>query len=222
MATKVRAHEGLVAILGRDHPDTVTTLNNIAISHLELREPEPARAILAGVYRARRRLLGVHHTETLVALGNLACAVGATGRHALAYRLRRLVHERLRRIHGDDHRLVLEALNNLGVSQRALAEQAAARSTFRQVYEGRRRALGEYHPETLAAVNNLATVDEAHAVDLLDGAYRALVLDGDPGSPLAQRVLHNLLIADGAAGVPVTTPAASAADVLADSADEGP
>jgi tetratricopeptide (TPR) repeat protein len=195
---KTRAHEGLAAALGPDHPDAVTALNNVAVTLQDLHEPERARTLFAAVYRRRRELLGGHDTETIIALGNLAGATAATGRHRLAGRLRQIAYHRLQRLRGASDVLTLEALNNLGSSRRALGDRPGAARAFAEVVRGRREVLGETHPQSLAALANLATVTEgAQASLLLDEAYRGLVLDHEPGSPITLRVLRNLLIARG-------------------------
>jgi len=187
-----------VSLLGEDHPDTLTARNNVAVAWLDLCEPGPAEETFKEVYRARRSRLGPPHTDTMIALGNVAVAAAAGGKRRFALRLRQAVHQRLLRTRGESDVLVLEALNNLGCSRLALGDRQAAADIFVRVRDGRRRMLGDTHPETSAALANLGVcqTDPALVRAMTGEAYRGLVLGGDPGAPITQRVLHNLLRAE--------------------------
>ncbi|MER8160039.1 tetratricopeptide repeat protein, partial [Streptomyces sp. NPDC094472] len=62
----------MVRVLGRNHPDTLTTRNNLACKRGQTGDAEGAVAALAELLGDRVRVLGYYHPDTLVTLGNLA------------------------------------------------------------------------------------------------------------------------------------------------------
>ncbi len=161
---KQQAVDGLAGVLGRDHPDTLTALNNLAVSHLDLGQYEQAHALLREVYRRRRDHpdLGRTHRDTLVALNNLAIARGHFGRSSAERdRHRRVAHRywlgsqaRWRRIAKPDDQYALDVLNGLALSYRALGMLDQALETINELYRRRQALLGPDHPDTLGALEN--------------------------------------------------------------------
>ena len=58
--------------LGDDHPDTLTTMNNLAATLRNQGDLAGARALQEQVLEARRRVLGEEHPDTLTSMNNLA------------------------------------------------------------------------------------------------------------------------------------------------------
>ena len=74
-------------VLGKEHADTLTTLNNLAgLYHYEGRLGE-AGSMFMRTLKISQRLLGREHTDTLTGLSNLAAVYDAQGRHADSERL---------------------------------------------------------------------------------------------------------------------------------------
>jgi hypothetical protein len=67
------------ADLGPDHPDTLTTMGNLAQTLYAQGELAEARALEQQVLDARQRLLGPDHPDTLRAMGNLAPTLRSQG-----------------------------------------------------------------------------------------------------------------------------------------------
>jgi hypothetical protein len=69
-------------MLGDDHPDTLNSANNLAITLQALGEDEHARRLYEDTLARRRRVLGDDHPETIRSANNLARMSGTTGRTA--------------------------------------------------------------------------------------------------------------------------------------------
>jgi tetratricopeptide (TPR) repeat protein len=161
---KLQAVDGLVGVLGRDHPDALTALNNLAVAYLNLRDYEHAHATFREVYLGRRDhpRMGRTHRDTLVALNNLAIARGhLSGSSAERVRHRRVAHRywlgsqaRWRKIAKPDDQYALDMLNGLALSYRALGMLDEALETIDELYTRRRALLGPDHPDTLGALEN--------------------------------------------------------------------
>ena len=66
-------------MLGEDHPDTLTSANNLAIDLRALGEYQAARELDQDTLARRRRVLGEDHPDTLPSAANLAIDLRALG-----------------------------------------------------------------------------------------------------------------------------------------------
>ena len=58
-------------LLGREHPDTLTSVNNLGWLYLEQEHTAEAEPLLLGALEARERTLGKEHPDTLESVNNL-------------------------------------------------------------------------------------------------------------------------------------------------------
>ena len=63
---------GRERVLGPDHPDTLSAMNNLAVSLSDQGDLPAARALWEKVLAGRERVLGPDHPDTLSAMNNLA------------------------------------------------------------------------------------------------------------------------------------------------------
>ncbi|MFE6918056.1 tetratricopeptide repeat protein, partial [Streptomyces rubiginosohelvolus] len=75
-------------VLGPDHPDTLTSANNLATALANLRQFRAAEQILGDARARSRRVLGENHPDTQRLTENLAQVLTALGRRFEAQRLR--------------------------------------------------------------------------------------------------------------------------------------
>jgi hypothetical protein len=151
-----RAHSQRLARLGDNHPDTLTSANNLANNLRALGQHEQARDLNQDNLERRRRTVGDDHPDTLMSASNLAVALWALGQDEQARDLDQDTLERRRRILGDDHPDTLMSAGNLAVVLRALGQDEQARDLDQDTLERRRRILGDDHPDTLISASNLA------------------------------------------------------------------
>ena len=59
-------------VLGPEHPDTATSLNNLAVLYQAMGEYAKAEPLLQEALRIRQKVLGPEHPDTAQSLNNLA------------------------------------------------------------------------------------------------------------------------------------------------------
>ena len=143
-------------ILGDEHPRTLTSMNNLAVTLLAQGDLAGARELHEQVRKIRRRILGSEHPDTLTSIANLAVTLLDQGDLAGAREKQEAVLEITRRILGDEHPDTLTSIANLATTLHAQGDLAGAREKQEEVLEITRRILGGEHPDTLRSMNNLA------------------------------------------------------------------
>ncbi|MDY7109933.1 MAG: tetratricopeptide repeat protein [Planctomycetota bacterium] len=142
--------------LGDEHPDTLTSINNMGFllkSQGRLAEPYYREAL-----EARRRILGDEHPDTLTSINNMGFLLKSQGRLAEAEPYFREALEARRRILGDDHPDTLGSINNMGELLGFQGRLAEAEPYYREALEAKRRILGDDHPNTLDSINNMGAL----------------------------------------------------------------
>ncbi len=148
---------GYQQLLGNEHPDTLTSMNNLALTLARQGEHAEARMLHEQTLAIRRRVLGEEHPATLTSMGNLASALCSQGDYAGA----RMLHEPTLaislRVLGEEHPDTLTCMNNHAAILAYQGDHAGARMHYEQALAIRGCVLGEEHPDTLASRNNLAS-----------------------------------------------------------------
>jgi hypothetical protein len=157
-------------VLGEDHPDTLASASNLAVSLRAAGEYQAARELGEDTLARRRRVLGEDHPDTLASADGLAISLRGVGgypgalaaasnlativRHRGEYQAARELGEdtlaRRRRVLGEDHPDTLTSADNLAISLQGVRGQAA-RELGEDILARRRRVLGEDHPDTGAS-----------------------------------------------------------------------
>jgi tetratricopeptide (TPR) repeat protein len=183
--------------LGADHPDTLTTLNNLATAYSYAGQTAEAIALFEQVRDALEKKLGADHPDTLVTLDSLAATYRAAGQTAEAIGLGERVRDARVRKLGADHPDTLNTLSNLAYAYQAQGRYDEAEPLYQEALAGRRRQLGADHPSTLTTLNNLAYLYNSRArypeaeplyQEALGGCRRTL----GPDHPLTLATLNNL------------------------------
>lgn len=172
-----RAVELRTMRLGRDHPETLLSMNNLGRCLSVIGRLRQALSLLEETLELQSARLGPDHPDTLRTRGNVATAYSMLGRMD---RAAELTEENLRMMEaklGPDHVDTLKSLSNLGVLYTSLGRREEG---FRMVDEALRRReakLGPKHPDTWRGMAHLA---EAHlglgrkdeALNLCEAALR--------------------------------------------------
>ena len=148
-------------ILGAEHPDTLSSMNNLASTYRAQGRMEEALALEEEELEKSRRILGAEHPDTLSSMNNLALTYRAQGRMEEALALQEEALEKSRRILGAEHPGTLTSMNNLALTYRAQGRMEEALALQEEALEKRRRILGAEHPDTLTSMNNLASTYRA-------------------------------------------------------------
>jgi tetratricopeptide (TPR) repeat protein len=167
-----------VKVVGPEHPDTLTTLNNLALAYWNAGKTPEALALFEQVRDVRVKKLGPDHPHTLTTLDNLAGAYRSAGKTPEAIALYEQVRAARLKSLGPDHLETLTALSNLAVAYWSVRQLDKSVPLFEEVLKGRQARLGRDHLDTQLAVANLGVNYKdagrlAEAVPLLEEAHRA-------------------------------------------------
>jgi tetratricopeptide (TPR) repeat protein len=151
-----RVLEATTRVLGEEHPRTLVSMNNLALTLAAQGDHAGARRLQERELEATTRVLGEEHPDTLVSMNNLAETLRGQGDHAGARRLEERVLEAMTRVLGEEHPDTLRSMNNLAGTLWDQGDHAGARRLQERVMAMMTRVLGEEHPHTLGLMNNLA------------------------------------------------------------------
>ena len=188
------AVDALEGLLGPDHPDTLTSRNNLAGAYESAGRLEEAITLYEQVLPDRIRVLGEDHPDTVASRNNLAGAYRAVGRLTEAITLyEQILPDRIR-VLGEDHPRTLTSRNNLAYAYESAGRLEEAITLYEQVLPDRIRVLGEDHSDTLTSRNNLAAAYKSagrleEAITLFEQVTKdcARVLGEDHPATLASR-----------------------------------
>jgi tetratricopeptide (TPR) repeat protein len=144
------------AQLGDDHPDTLESINNLALDLWGLGHYGQAQQLAEEVFTRRRRVQGDDHPDTLQSAHNLASHLQESGHYEQARQLHEDTFARHRRVLGDDHPGTLHSASGLAITLKALGQFEQARQLGEDTLARRRRILGDDHIYTLRSAYNLA------------------------------------------------------------------
>ena len=147
--------------LGPDHPDTLTSRNNLANAYQSAGRLNQAIDLFEQAVADRERVLGPDHPDTLASRNNLANAYESAGRLKQAIPLLEQVLADSERVLGPDHPYTLTSRNNLAAAYESAGRLEQAIDLFEQTLTDSKRVLGSDHPHTLTLRGNLAHAYES-------------------------------------------------------------
>ena len=143
-------------MLGKEHPNTLRSMHNLAISYSKVGQQQKALELAEKVVEAMERTLGKEHPTTLTSMHNLALRYSEVGQRQKALELTEKVAEARERTLGEEHPDTLGNMNNLAIRYSEVGQQQKALELAEKVVEARERLLGKEHPDTLASMHDLA------------------------------------------------------------------
>jgi len=144
-------------VLGEEHPDTLTSMANLASTFWNQGRWKEAEELEVRVMETRKRVLGEGHPSTLTSMANLASTYRNQGRWKEAEELFVRVMEMSLRVLGEEHPSTLTSMGNLASTYRNQGRWKEAEELEVRVMETFKRVLGEEHPDTLTSMANLAS-----------------------------------------------------------------
>ena len=142
--------------LGLDHPDTLSSLDELGVLYIYQGKYLASQALLEQVLEARKRVLGETHKDTLSTLSNLGLSISYEGDLARAAPIYAKALEAFRRIYGEQDPATLSAMDNLGSLWMKTGRAEEGVELIRREVELSRRVLGPEHPDSVNALGNLA------------------------------------------------------------------
>jgi tetratricopeptide (TPR) repeat protein len=164
LAVFLRALESCERVLGPEHPDTLTSVNNLAFCMQALGDAEGALPLYRLALESRERVLGKDHSDTITSVNNLAFCMQALGDAKGALPLYRLALKSCERVLGKDHPDTITSVNNLAFCMQALGDAKGALPLYRLALESCEhvlrvvllKVLSKNHPDPITNVSNLA------------------------------------------------------------------
>ncbi|KAF1967610.1 kinesin light chain [Bimuria novae-zelandiae CBS 107.79] len=149
--------ETSLRVLGEEHPDTLTSMANLASTYRNQGRWKEAEELFEQVMETSSRVLGEEHPSTLTSMSNLASTYRNQGRWKEAEELQAKELQICSRVLGEEHPDTLTSMANLASTYRNQGRWKEAEELEVQVMETRKRVLGEEHPDTLTSMANLAS-----------------------------------------------------------------
>jgi len=161
------------AVLGEEHPDTLTSMANLASTYSNQGRWKEAEELGVGVMKTTKRVLGEEHPDTLTSMANLASTYWNQGRWKEAEELEVGLMKTTKRVLSEEYPSTLSSMANLASTYSSQGRWKEAEELEVGLMETRKRVLGEEHPSTLTSMNNLAFTWKAQgrnakAVSLLE------------------------------------------------------
>ncbi|GLB39517.1 putative patatin-like phospholipase [Lyophyllum shimeji] len=144
-------------VLGKDHPDTLISIGNLALTYQSQGRYKEAERLGVEVVEAMKQVLGKDHPHTLTSIANLAWTYQSQGRYKEAERLGVEVVEAIKQVLGKDHPHTLTSIANLASTYCSQGHFKEAERLEVEVMEASKQALGKDHPNTLTRISNLAS-----------------------------------------------------------------
>jgi tetratricopeptide (TPR) repeat protein len=148
-------------VLGPDHPDTVASLNDLAVLLADQADYGRARELHERALAIREKELGPEHPDTAESLNNLAFLLRRQGDYAGARPLLERALAIDEKVFGPEHQSTATGLNNLALLLQDQDDFAGARPLCERALAIYERVLGPEHPTTAASLSNLAYVSKA-------------------------------------------------------------
>jgi serine/threonine protein kinase/tetratricopeptide (TPR) repeat protein len=144
--------------LGGDHPDFLSSVNNMGFLLGSMGKLDDALLYYTEALEGCRRVLGDDHPSTLSSVNNMGFLLQSMGKFDDALPFYTEALEGRRRVLGDENPSTLSSVNNMGLLLQSMGKFEDALPYYTQALESRRRVLGDDHPSTLISVNNMGAL----------------------------------------------------------------
>ncbi len=191
--------------LGPDHPDTLTSMNNLAWAYVDAGRLDEALLLGEQTLEKRKVALGIDHADTLTSMNDLAGTYYAAGKLDQARQLWEQTLEKRKATLGPDHLDTLTSMSDVATAYHATGKLDKALPLREQSLEKLLATVGPDHPNTLIGMNNMATAYQAagkfdQALPLLEKALEKQRVAIGPDHPHTLGSMSNLAATYKAAG----------------------
>ncbi|RDW57813.1 hypothetical protein BP5796_12614 [Coleophoma crateriformis] len=145
-------------VLGKDHPQTLTSMSNLAGALTRRGKYPDAENMYREVLQSLETVLGKDHPETLTSMTNLSEVLSSQGKYSEAEKMYREALQMKETVLGKDHPSTITSMNNLAGVLKSQWKYQDAEKMYREALQSWETVLGKDHPSTLASMNNLAVV----------------------------------------------------------------
>jgi len=153
-----QALERYEKVLGKEHPDTLRCMNNLAWVLDSQGKYDEAEEMYRRTLELRERVLGKKHPDMLGSMNNFAVVLKNQGKYDEAEEMHRRTLEGYQTVLGKEHPDTLSSMNNLALVLSRQGKHDEAEEIHRQEQGLSEKVLGKEHPDTLMSMSNLAGV----------------------------------------------------------------
>ncbi|MCH7725661.1 MAG: CHAT domain-containing protein [Planctomycetes bacterium] len=145
-------------MLGREHPDTALSLNNLGSLYQLMGDYANAEPLHQKSLEINRKVLGPEHENTALSMLTLGKLYSSMGDYVKAESLYQKSLEINRKVLGPEHPDTATNLNDLGMLYQSLGDYANAEPLLQKSFEIRTKMLGPEHPDTATSLINLGVL----------------------------------------------------------------
>jgi len=144
-------------VLGKEHPDTLTSMNSLADWLRQQGKYDTAEPLYRETLQLREKVLGKEHPDTLKSMHDLASLYHSQGKYDAAEPLYRETLQLTEKVLGKEHPDTLKSMHDLASLYHSQGKYDAAEPLYRETLQLREKVLGKEHPDTLTSRNRLAS-----------------------------------------------------------------
>jgi tetratricopeptide (TPR) repeat protein len=141
-------------VLGKRHPDTAQSLNNLAALYDTQGKYAEAEPLYKRALAIREKVQGERHPDTARSLNNLAVLYDTQGKYAEAEPLYEQALAIYEEVQGEKHPDTALSLNNLGMLYKTQGKYAEAEPLIKRALTINEEILGPTHPDTITIRDN--------------------------------------------------------------------
>jgi hypothetical protein len=153
----IKAWQTSQAKLGADHPDTLASMNNLALGYRDAGKLDLALPLWEETLKLRKAKLGADHPATLTSMGSLASCYWDAGKLDLALPLWEETLKLKKAKLGADHPETLTSMTNLALGYQDVGKLDLALPLYEEAVKLMKAKLGADHPDTLFSMGSLAS-----------------------------------------------------------------
>jgi serine/threonine protein kinase/tetratricopeptide (TPR) repeat protein len=156
-----RAYELFLKHRGPEHPDTLKSMSNLALTYAALGRQADALKLQEETLALMKTQLGPDDPATLGCMNNLALSYATLGRHADALKLQEETLALKKAKLGPDHPATLASMSNLAGDYSALGRHDEALKLCQETVALAKAKLGPNHRITFGSMDTLASIYNA-------------------------------------------------------------
>ncbi len=145
-------------VLGFEHPDTLTSIGNLALMLYDQRKYQESEEMNRQALKGKEKAFGVDHPSTLISVSNLASILRHQGKYKESEEMDRRALKGTEKVLGPNHPNTLTSITSLASVLRDQRKYNESEEMNRRALKGKEEVLGLKHPDTLISVNNLALI----------------------------------------------------------------
>jgi tetratricopeptide (TPR) repeat protein len=143
-------------VLRREHPDTLTSMNNLAGVLNRQGKYKEAEAMHRQTLAISKKMLRPEHPFRLTSMSNLALVLDSQSKYKEAEAMNRQTLARYEELLGPEHPFTLTSMSNLALVLGSQGKYEDAETINQKTLARREKVLGLKHPDTLMSVYCLA------------------------------------------------------------------